>query len=113
MSDPDVAATHDSLSDETQVWNLTNKSIHLPNGQWIARHSTSKIRGWGIWKNNDVVKSWLQTGALTETDPDEPEAPPLARVPSFATFAAPNVFSGIVQPLTEPRSSAQQEQEDV
>jgi hypothetical protein len=84
-----------------KVWNNTTKLFRMPNNQVILPKNFNNIAGWDIWKDHDVVKSWLMTGALTE---DEPLAPPEGEV--LATFtalsAAPSVFSGKVEPVRAP-----------
>jgi hypothetical protein len=98
--DANVDARHDSLEDETEVWNVTVKPIRIPNHQIIMGKSSTRVRGWGIWKSDDVIRAWLKTGALTETDPGEQPPPPESPETSYASFpAAPNVFSGRVEPI--------------
>jgi hypothetical protein len=73
--DVETAPAHASLDDVVQVWNLTEKGLRLPNDQYIRGKSSTKVRGWGIWKNDDIVKAWLTSGALTESDPGAPPPP--------------------------------------
>jgi hypothetical protein len=90
---------HDSPEDETEVWNITKKPLRIPNHQIIMGNSSTRVRGWGIWKNDDIVKAWLLTGALTETDPGEEPVVPLSVPVSHASFpSAPNVFTDRVEP---------------
>ncbi len=71
----EVSIAHSDHADEVEVWNTTIKGLRLPNNQYIKGKSTIKVRGWGIWKNDDIVKAWLASGALTESDPGAPPLP--------------------------------------
>ena len=103
MSEPTPETQH-ALEDRVKVWNVTIKSLHLPNGQWIMAKSSTEVRGWAVWKDHDVVKAWLNTGALTETDP-EAAPPPGEVMEKFTSFPdAPSVFTGKIEPLRVPGS---------
>ena len=103
-----------ALEDEVEVWNLTVKPLRLPNNQVIRAHSSTNVRGWEIWKYHDVVKAWLQTGALSETQPSEVIEP--TRIQSAAQFAIqPSVITGRYEPPASYNlkgSSAQQKPTD-
>lgn len=85
-----------------KVWNNTNKAFRMPNNQAILPRRSGNISGWDVWKDDDVVKSWLSTGALTEDEPLSRGGG--ERLSTFTTplSPAPSVFSGIIEPPTKP-----------
>lgn len=54
--------------------NVTNKSkgsLGLPNGQLIDSGTTVLVKNWEKVESNEVVKGWVDAGALTLTDAAE------------------------------------------
>jgi hypothetical protein len=73
---------------QTLVTNMTeNTPFILPEGTEVPPQTVVSITNWEHQKHNDVVKSWLDSGALKEgdhTDDFEPvhqpsSTPPLAK----------------------------------
>jgi len=107
-SDPSPSPRH--LEGRTRVWNLTVKPIRVPNGQiiWgvgqvrlpdgsrVSRQNWADVMDWEVWKGADVVRAWLETGALTETDPaGSIDAVAAERgLKRSLTSPAPSVFTG-------------------
>lgn len=51
------------------VTNNTASPLGLPTGQIIDPKRTSLVKNWEKIESNNVVKSWLDAGALTLADP--------------------------------------------
>ncbi len=103
----EVSIAHSDHADEVEVWNTTIKGLRLPNNQYIRPLKSTRVRGWGIWKSDDIVQAWLACGAITETDP-EAAPPPGDALPTFTSLSpAPSVFTGRIEPPRRPSGSPQ------
>lgn len=53
--------------------------LPLPGGIVLRPGARTNVERWDVIKNDDVVKSWVKAGLLTEEKAVEPEAAPVGK----------------------------------